>query len=166
MACRGIYRKPCRCYFLNSVPAFHGIALCSRNNIIRCNIHGSGKGSGIIVSIKFPPAIVYPMSALITVIAPIPVRKPVGVPDTPCCRCILRIRGMDGTEKRGFVSVAVGSGGIFSFRSTISAMKLVFAVVALWRDALIVIRQGSEGVCHLTQTIWEPPSGITMLFTV
>lgn len=108
MACRGIYRKPCRCYFLNSVPAFHGIALCSRNNIIRCNIHGSGKGSGIIVSIKFPPAIVYPMSALITVIAPIPVRKPVGVPDTPCCRCILRIRG-DGWNGKTRIRIR-GSG--------------------------------------------------------
>lgn len=166
MACRGIYRKPCRCYFLNSVPAFHGIALCSRNNIIRCNIHGSGKGSGIIVSIKFPPAIVYPMSALITVIAPIPVRKPVGVPDTPCCRCILRIRG-DGWNGKTRIRIR-GSGirrNIFIQIHNICD-EAGFAVVALWRDALIVIRQGSEGVCHLTQTIWEPPSGITMLFTV
>ena len=76
------------------------------------------------------------------------------------------LEGREGREKRGFTSVAMGSGGRFSSRETIRAVKLVFAVDAPLTDAWIAGTVGSIGVCHLAHTTWEPPAGMTMLFTV
>ena len=74
--------------------------------------------------------------------------------------------GRDGVEKCGLVSVASGSGGRFSSREMIFAIKLVFAVEAPSTDTCMVRVVGSRGVCHFAQTTWEPPAGITMSFTV
>ena len=63
------------------------------------------------------------------------------------------------------MSVARGSGGILSFRSTILAVKEVFAVVAPDTDTVMLTSWGVPGVCHLTHTTWESSSGITMLLT-
>ena len=74
--------------------------------------------------------------------------------------------GSDGREKRGLVSVAKGSGGGFSSRETILAVKLVCAVDAPSTETVMVSSVGSDGVCHFVQTTWEPPAGITILVTV
>ena len=76
------------------------------------------------------------------------------------------LEGREGMENRGLTSVARGSGGRFSSKETIRAVKLVFAVDAPLTDAWIVRTVGSIGVCHLAHTTWEPPAGMTMLFTV
>ncbi len=70
--------------------------------------------------------------------------------------------GTSGVLKPSFLSVAVGSGGVFSSSFTTLAVTLSLLRLPLEDVTEIVTFCGVLGVCHFTQTSWLSPAGITI----